>query len=348
MKSKILALLREREDYVSGQELCERFGVSRTAVWKAMGQLKKEGYRIEAVQNRGYRLAAETSVYGQHELESRMDTRWAGKPVCFYEELGSTNLQAKLDAENGAKEGTLIVADMQTAGRGRRGRSWSSPPGTNVYFTLILKPDFSVELASMVTLVMGLAVAEGIRETCGLEARIKWPNDIVVNGRKICGILTEMEMGLETKEIQYLVIGVGINVNNGFTGMQETGDWKQAREAAFPEELQGKATSLFLEMEKRETKMLRAPLVQYVMEAFEKNYGLFLRSLDLSLLRESYNGYLVNRDAVVKVLDPQGEYTGIAREIDDAGDLLVETEDGTLKKVYSGEVSVRGIYGYAL
>ena len=157
-----------------------------------------------------------------------------------------------------------------------------------------------------------------------------------------------MEMGLETKEIQYLVIGVGINVNNGFTGMQETGDWKQARRAAFPEELQGKATSLFLEMEKRETKILRAPLVQYVMEAFEKNYGLFLRSLDLSLLRESYNGYLVNRNAVVKVLDPQGEYTGIAREIDDAGDLLVETEDGTLKKVYSGEVSVRGIYGYAL
>ena len=126
MKAKILALLREREDYVSGQELCQRFGVSRTAVWKAMGQLKKEGYQIEAVQNRGYRLASNRQVYGRHELESRMDTAWAGKPVCFYEELASTNLQAKLDAENGAREGTLIVADMQTAGRGRRGRSWRS------------------------------------------------------------------------------------------------------------------------------------------------------------------------------------------------------------------------------
>ena len=110
MKAKILALLREREDYVSGQELCQRFGVSRTAVWKAMGQLKKEGYQIEAVQNRGYRLASNRQVYGRHELESRMDTAWAGKPVCFYEELASTNLQAKLDAENGAAQGALVVA----------------------------------------------------------------------------------------------------------------------------------------------------------------------------------------------------------------------------------------------
>ena len=160
MKSEILALLRERGDHVSGQELCERFNVSRTAVWKAIGQLKKEGYRIEAVQNRGYLLAEGDEMFGQHELESRMDTEWAGHPVKFYDTLGSTNLQAKMDAENGAREGTLIVADMQTAGRGRKGRAWSSPAGTNVYFTLILKPEFAVELSSMVTLVMGLAVAE--------------------------------------------------------------------------------------------------------------------------------------------------------------------------------------------
>ena len=156
MKGKILTLLRERGDYVSGQELCDRFGVSRTAVWKAIGQLKKEGYDIEAVRNRGYCLVSEGEIYGQYELESRMDTKWAGHPVIFYDALPSTNLQAKLDAENGAAQGTLLVAEMQTAGRGRRGRTWSSPGGTNVYFTLIIKPDFRVELASMVTLVMGL------------------------------------------------------------------------------------------------------------------------------------------------------------------------------------------------
>ena len=156
-KAEILALLRERESYVSGQELCERFGVSRTAVWKAVNQLKKEGYCIEAVQNRGYLLTQEGEVYGQSELESRMDTRWAGHPVSFYDMLDSTNLRAKLDAENGASEGALVAADMQTAGRGRRGRAWSSPAGVNVYFTLILKPEFEPARASMVTLLMALA-----------------------------------------------------------------------------------------------------------------------------------------------------------------------------------------------
>ena len=348
MKSEMIRLLRESSEYLSGQELCDRFQVSRTAVWKVINQLKEEGYVIEAKQNRGYRLLESPDTMEAYELMSRMGTEWAGRKVFYKKETGSTNIDCKQLAVQGEPHGTLAVAERQVSGRGRRGRGWESPAGESIYMSLLCRPDFSPKKAPMLTLVMGISVAEAVERYTGLAAKIKWPNDIVVNGRKICGILTEMEMGLETKEIQYLVIGVGINVNNGFTGMQETGDWKQARRAAFPEELQGKATSLFLEMEKRETKILRAPLVQYVMEAFEKNYGLFLRSRDFYLFWESYNGYLVNRNAVVKVLDPQGEYTGIAREIDDAGDLLVETEDGTLKKVYSGEVSVRGIYGYAL
>lgn len=325
MKAKILALLREREDYVSGQELCQRFGVSRTAVWKAMGQLKKEGYQIEAVQNRGYRLASNRQVYGRHELESRMDTAWAGKPVRFYEELASTNLQAKLDAENGAREGTLIVADMQTAGRGRRGRSWSSPPGTNVYFTLILKPDFRVELASMVTLVMGLAVAEGIRETCGLEARIKWPNDIVVNGKKVCGILAEMST--ERDFIHYVVMGVGINV---------------ARQD-FPPEIAQTASCLEQECGRA---VSRAEIMVNVMKAFETYYGIFRGDGSLAGLLDRYNGMLAGKDGEVRILDPKGEYRGISRGINPAGELLVEREDGTVEPVYAGEVSVRGIYGY--
>lgn len=348
MKAEMIRLLRESGEYKSGQELCDRFQVSRTAVWKVINQLKEEGYVIEAKQNRGYRLLESPDTMEAYELESRMCTEWAGRKVFYKKETGSTNIDCKQLAARGEPHGTLAVAETQAAGRGRRGRGWQSPAGEAIYMSLLCRPDFSPEKAPMLTLVMGVSVAEAVERCTGLGAKIKWPNDVVVNGKKICGILTEMEMGLETKEIQYLVIGVGINVNNGFAEMQEKEDRGSARRAAFPGELLDKATSLFLEAERGEKKILRAPLVQYVMEAFEKNYELFLQTLDLSLLRESYNGYLVSRNAAVKVLDPKGEYAGIAREIDDMGDLLVETEDGEVKKVYSGEVSVRGIYGYAL
>ena len=325
MKSEILALLREKKGYVSGQELCERFGVSRTAVWKAIGQLKKEGYRIEAVKNRGYLLVPEDEVYGQHDLESRMNTRWAGRPVVYYETLASTNLQAKLDAENGADEGTLIVADMQTAGRGRKGRSWSSPGGTNVYFSLILKPDYAAELTFAVTLVMGMAVAEGIRETCGVDAGIKWPNDIVVNGKKVCGMLAEMSV--EREFIHYIVIGVGINV-----GDQE-----------FPPEIAETATALWKECGQ---KVSRSQLVVNVMKAFEAGYKVFRNNKSFAGLMDKYNEMLVNKDREVRVLDPKGEFSGISRGVNEKGELLVEREDGTVTEVYAGEVSVRGMQGY--
>ena len=325
MKAKILALLRERGDYVSGQELCEQFGVSRTAVWKAVGQLKKEGYSIEATPNRGYLLAPESEVYGQHELCSRMGTKWAGRRVVFYETLPSTNLQAKLDAENGAGEGTLIVADTQTAGRGRRGRSWSSPGGKNVYFTLILKPDFDPEKAACVALVMGLAVAEGIGKACGVQAGIKWPNDIVVQGKKVCGILAEMSV--EQDFIHYIVVGVGINV----------------KEQEFAPELADRATSLWQECGRN---VSRARLVTEVMGAFEACYEEFLRDGFAGKIMERYNGLLVNRNREVLVLDPQGEFRGISRGVNEEGLLLVEREEGSVVEVYAGEVSGRGIYGY--
>ena len=325
MKAQILALLREREDYVSGQELCQRFGVSRTAVWKAVGQLKKEGYQIEAVQNRGYLLREENGIFGQHELESRMNTRWAGHPVTFYESLGSTNQQAKSDAENGAAQGALVVADMQTAGRGRRGRAWSSPAGTNAYFTLILKPSYKPESASMVTLVMALAVAEGIRSTCGVDAGIKWPNDIVADGRKVCGMLTEMSV--EREYIHHVVTGVGINVKR-----QE-----------FAPEIAATAVSL---EELCEKKISRAELIVNVMRAFENYYDVFERECSLAGLKEQYNSLLVNCGREVRVLDPKGEYQGVSQGINERGELLVELAGGSVQAVYAGEVSVRGIYGY--
>lgn len=334
MKAEILTLLRERSDFVSGQELCEHFGVSRTAVWKAINQLKKEGYLIEAVQNRGYRLREESEeIYGQNELASRIQTKWMGRPAKFYEELGSTNAQAKVEAENGAQAGTLIVTDSQSAGRGRRGRGWSSPPGTNVYFTLILKPEFAPDKASMLTLLMALAVARGINRSLAEAGEtkeshalgIKWPNDIVVNGKKVCGILTEMSV--ERDYIQYVVIGVGINV----------------KKQEFAPEIAATAASL---EEEYGRKLSRCALIANILEAFEEDYETFCKTENLSELRARYDAFLVNRDREVCVLEPDGEYRGVARGINDVGELLVELADGTVKEVYAGEVSVRGIYGY--
>ena len=254
-----------------------------------------------------------------------MNTKWAGRPLHFFQELGSTNIQAKLEAEEGAAEGTLVMADMQTAGRGRRGRTWSSPAGVNLYFTLILKPSYGTEQASGVTLVMALAVAAGIRETCGVSAGIKWPNDIVVNGRKVCGILTEMSV--EENIIRYIIIGVGVNV-----GLQE-----------FPQEVAQRATSLQAECG---SEVSRDALAENIMAAFEQYYESFLLSGDLFGVLAEYNSLLVNRGERVRVLDPKEEYQGLALGINARGELLVEREDGSVAEVYAGEVSVRGIDGY--
>lgn len=325
MKSEILALLRETDGYISGQELCDRFGVSRTAVWKAINQLKENGYQIEAVSNKGYHLVGQMDVLTQNEIESRMKTKWIGKELHYKETTGSTNVDVKRLLDDGAKEGVLVVGGEQTQGRGRRGRSWQSPPDTNIYMSLGLRPDYQPDLAPMVTLIQAMAVAGAIKEVCNMDTEIKWPNDVVIHGKKICGILTEMsaEMGY----VQYVVIGTGINVN-----IKE-----------FPEEIRETATSLCIE--KKET-VLRAPIIAKTMEYFEKYYEKFLQTMDLSLLVDDYNRILVNCDKTVRVLDPQGEFEGIAKGIDEKGQLLVEKEDGTMTSVYAGEVSVRGVYGY--
>ena len=175
------------------------------------------------------------------------------------------------------------------------------------------------------TLVAGLSVARALKALCGLDVKIKWPNDVVAGGRKLCGILSEMSA--EMSGIHYLVIGIGINVNT----------------EQFPEELRDKATSLYLETGK---KMQRARIIGTCMECFEEDFSLFEKTMDLSLLKDQYEALLVNKDEKVKVLERDASYVGTARGIDREGELLVEKEDGSLASVYAGEVSVRGIYGY--
>ena len=325
MKGEILKLLKETDGYVSGQELCRRFGVSRTAVWKVINQLKEEGYEIEAVRNRGYALKGAGDVLSEAELLSCLKTEWAGGRTVYFDATDSTNVQAKRLAEAHAPHGTLVVSDRQDGGKGRRGRSWASPSGVGIWMSLILRPEIAPSSASMLTLAAALAVREGILEETGLSPLIKWPNDLVLNGKKICGILTEMST--ELMEIQYVITGIGINVN----------------QREFPPEIRDTATSLSLEAGRS---FRRSSLIAAILKAFEKDYEAFLKTGDLSLLLEEYNACLVNRGKEVCILDPSGEYRAVAEGIDESGSLLVTLPDGTRREIISGEVSVRGIYGY--
>lgn len=324
MKAEILAMLRESDGYVSGQELCNKFGVSRTAIWKAINQLKDMGYEIEAVPNKGYHLVSAPDVMNEAEIKSLLHTEWAGQELFCFDEIDSTNTKAKELAEQGYPSGTLVVADRQIAGRGRRGRSWDSPAGIGIFMTLLLKPDINPNNASMLTLVTALATAQAISDVTGAGAKIKWPNDIVINGKKVCGILTEMSAQFDY--INHIVIGIGINVHN----------------ESFPEEIRETASSLLLESGKR---IHRADLIARFLERFEAGYAIFLQTEDLEGLMKDYNALLVNIQKQVRILDPKEPFEGKAIGITKRGELIVDTWESR-KLVSSGEVSVRGIYGY--
>lgn len=325
MKEEILRLLRSADGYISGQELCNRFGVSRTAVWKAINQLKEAGYEIEAQQNKGYRLMAAPDLMTEAEIKSLMHTEWVAKEVLYFDTIDSTNTKAQELAEKGYPSGTLVVADKQESGKGRRGRSWVSPSGTGIFMTLMIKPDINPNNASMLTLVAALAVAKAITSVTGEEALIKWPNDIVINGKKVCGILTEMNAQFDY--INHIVVGIGINVHN----------------ERFPEEISQMASSLMIEAGGK--RFHRAQIIAETMSYFEQYYDTFLKTQDLSALVREYDELLVNRNKSVRVLDPKEPFDGKAMGITPKGELIVDTWESR-KLVSSGEVSVRGIYGY--
>lgn len=328
MKSEILKMLWEAQEYISGQEICNRMGVSRTAVWKVVNQLREEGYKVESVTNKGYRLVACPDSITKEAIESRIETRLLGRNVYYKEQTDSTNTEAKrLAGTDAGVDGLLVTAERQTAGKGRRGRTWISPAGTCIYMSLILKPDIRPVNASTLTLVAALAVCRAIKEETGLFAQIKWPNDIIINGRKICGILTEMSA--EEESIHYVVVGMGINANQ--SSMEE-----------FPSELWDRASSLLIEGGE---KIDRCSLICRVMEKMEHYYSMFLQTEDMSGLLEEYNSCLVNIGKMVQVSNGKETITGTAQGIDKKGSLKVETPDG-IKNIVSGEVSVRGLYGY--
>lgn len=247
------------------------------------------------------------------------------KEIIYYEKIDSTNLEIVRLAQKGAPHGTVVVAEEQTEGKGRRGRSWESPADGNIYMSILLRPQVEPEKAPMLTLVLAYSVAKAMQMRDISNVQIKWPNDIVLSGKKVCGILTEMY--LEGHDVDYVVAGVGINVNTHH----------------FSEELCGKATSLYLETG---VKMDRRLLLEDALRIFEREYAHFIEVGDLSFLQDTYNEMLVNAGAEVCVLEPAKEYRAHAVGINRNGELIVRTAQGEEKAVYAGEVSVRGVYGY--
>lgn len=245
--------------------------------------------------------------------------------ILHLEEIDSTNTEVRRQSQQGALQGFVISAEKQTAGKGRRGRSWESPAGNNLYFSILLRPEVELAKTPMLTLIMAYSVARAIEQLEDMQPKIKWPNDLILSGKKICGILTEMH--ISEGHIEDVIIGTGMNVNV----------------TDFPEELADKATSLYLETGK---KIDREALLNTVLAEFGKQYERFLEVQDLSYLQEEYNQRLINKDREVLVLEPGNEYQAVAQGINSAGELLVQKEDGSVETVFAGEVSVRGIYGY--
>lgn len=251
-----------------------------------------------------------------------MNTKWLGKPLLYFKEIDSTNLEAARQAA-AAGHGAVFAADRQTAGKGRRGRNWTSEDLGNLYMSMLLKPAFASQKAPMLTLVAALAVCQAIERTCHLKPQIKWPNDIVVEGRKVCGILTEM--CLQGGAIGHVIIGIGININQ--TSFQDL---------PF-------ASSLALAMG---TRVDAKVVLEAVLEAFEPLYEEFCSRQSLESVIPDYEKRLVNLNQEIQVLDPKGAYQGVALGINKEGELLVQRPDGRIEAVCAGEVSVRGLYGY--
>lgn len=327
MKEKIIKLLKEnQDDFISGQKISEILNVSRTAIWKHIKLLKKEGYLIESISRRGYRLTSMPDLLTQEEMESFLKTKKIGREIIHYDSIESTNTKAKEFASDGLEEGVVIISEEQTGGRGRLGRSWTSPKGKGIWMSLILRPDISPSEASKTTQIAAAAVCKSMREM-GIESYIKWPNDIILNNKKVCGILTEISS--ELNRVNYIVIGIGINAN--------------IDEVEFPQEIKDKATSLKSALKKE---VNRKELTARVLNNFEELYLELINnnSVEKSIGICKETSILLGKE--IRIIYRDREELGVAVDLTDQGELLVKNKNGEIEKIISGEISVRGVNGY--
>jgi len=316
-KDDVLELLMGRDEPLSGERLARRLGVSRNSVWKAIGQLRKEGYTVEAATNRGYRLVDSPDRISVPEI-----TRWLkpgpiGARMELHRTLDSTNTRAKAIAATGAPHGYLVIAESQSGGKGRMGRSFFSPEHSGVYITYVLRPKLLAERAVMITSMAAVAVARAIEAVAEVEVQIKWVNDLYIHGRKVCGILCEASMDFESGALEYAVLGIGVNV----AAMR------------FPEELEAIATSIENECGRP---VSRSRLIAEISNRLNELYGDLesCRFMEESRARSN----VIGRD--VLVLRGGERFRAHALDIDDQGRLVVQTEGGVVR-VNSGEVSLK-------
>jgi len=312
---EIVRLLKAAEGHISGQRLSETLGVSRTAVWKHIEALRKMGYTIEASPSKGYRLL-EARPFNGVELSTTLAGRLLGREVHFFDRLESTNSMAFELARKGAPEGAVVVAEAQTKGKGRIGRKWESPAGTNLYISIILRPKVAPQGAQGLTFVAAVAAAEAVLAT-GISPAVKWPNDILTGGRKTAGILLEMDS--EPDRVHFVVVGVGVNLN--------------MKKESFPDSIREIATSV---AEETGAPVDRTAFASTLLERIEKWYGVYLNEGFAPVL-EAWKGFFRSTGKPVKVTFFDRTVEGICRGVDSTGALLLE-RDGRIERVISGDV----------
>ena len=326
MRTEILNILRaEAPEPVSGEELANKLGVSRTAIWKNIQALKQEGYEIEAITKKGYVLAQIPDKLLPAEIAQKIETKWLGHELHYVDSVDSTNTLCKAYANQGCANGTVCVAEEQTGGKGRLSRGWFSPKGKGLWFSLVLQPPFLPEEAPKCTLLAAVAVVKAINSYKGVKAAIKWPNDILLDGKKLVGILTEMSA--EFGHINYVVIGTGINVC--------------VPKEMVPKELRNSAISL---ADKAQEPINRVELLAKVLDNMEELYEIVLKQGFKPILA-MWRTYSATLGKMVKVIAPDSTYIGRALDINDEGILLVQKTDGKIAEVLAGDVSIRAAAG---
>lgn len=321
-RNAILNVLRKNEKaYVSGEDISHMLDVSRTAVWKHIQGLRREGYTVDANPRQGYRLVAIPDVLLPSEILCGLQTRCLGRSIYHFMTIGSTNQEAKRLAAEGAPEGTIVIAEKQTCGRGRLSRPWFSPETGGIWFSLILRPEVPPVEAAKFTFLGAVAVTYAIRAVTGLAVEIKWPNDIYFQGRKLAGILTELNAELDA--INFIVMGIGINVNIDQT--------------AFPADIRKTATSLRQEMSQPVSRHI---LLRNILQQFEVLYDC-VKVDGFGSVWEAWRDMNCTLGAEVSVSSPNQQFMGRAVDIDNEGALIIERQDGTRERVVAGDVSVR-------
>jgi BirA family biotin operon repressor/biotin-[acetyl-CoA-carboxylase] ligase len=313
-QEKIVDSLRRKLDYVSGDSIANRLGITRQALWKHIQELKELGYEIVAVPHLGYRLVSTPDRLLPFEVSSNLDTQFIGRKVHYFDVVSSTMDIALQLGMKGASEGTLVLAEAQTKGRGRLGRAWSSPKYRGIYLSLILRPKILPNQASIFTLLSAVSVCEAIKKAVGLDAQIKWPNDIFIHHKKLGGILTELNA--EMDEIRFVVIGIGLNVNND------------------KRTLVAQATSL---KEQKKESVNRVDLVREILRKLEANY-LFFQEKGARHVIEKWRDYNITLGRRVKVFSHRDHVEGEAFDIDIDGGLLIRKDSGSQEKVMAGDV----------